>query len=64
MLQRAKKLSKDLPPHAWKLLLNTFQCTALFPGTSCVTVAAALINFLLSPYPQTKMVKSYRPNQR
>ncbi len=55
---------KDLPLHAWQLLRDTFQCTALFPGTSYETVAVAQINFLRSLYPQMKMVKLYRPNQR
>jgi len=55
---------KDLPLHVWQLLLGTSQCTALFPETSYETAAAAQIIFLHSLYPQMKMVKLYRPNQR
>lgn len=52
------------PLHVWPQPQDTFQCTALSRGTSCDTVEVTLVNFPPLPYPQTKMVKLYRPNQR
>ncbi len=52
------------PLHVWPQPQDTFQCTALSRGTSCDTAEVTLVNCPPSPYPQTKMVKLYRPNQR